>query len=150
MKFKINIIILVLLFSISFSCSSDDRDNTNTQEQNITGNWKPYAYEYKGKIYTVDECDKKGQLLINNDMSGVYEKYMMSSGSCINISSYSGNWTYDKNTLTLTLSYKENGVTKTLVKQVENFSDSELRTVDNSMNLDSNPGNDEAILTWKK
>lgn len=146
-KFKLNFII-ILLFTVS--CSSDDRENAATQEQIIIGNWKPYAYEYKGKIYIVDECEKRGQLLINNDMSGVYEKYIKSSENCTNTASFNGQWIYDKNTLILTLTYKENGMTKTLVKQVEDFSDSELRIIDTSVDLDNNPGNDQAILTFTK
>lgn len=147
MKFKLSFII-ILLFVLS--CSSDDRENSNDQEQSITGNWSPYSYEYKGKIYVVDECEKKGQLLINNDMSGIYEKHIKSSENCTNVASFNGQWAFDRNTLILTLTYKENGITKTLIKQVENFSDSELRIIDTSVDLDNIPGNDEAILKFTK
>lgn len=140
-------IIMLMCFA---SCSSD---NANVIEENvsITGNWKPYKYEFRGKNIMLDDCQKKGQILINGDFSGVYERYGLSTtGDCHKLDSFVGKWSYDKLYNILTLTYAESGENKTMKKEVDSYSTTELRIHDNSQNLDNVPGNDEAILVFRK
>lgn len=148
MKFIIGLIVMMSIVS----CSSDDeRSTTVIVPPNINGVWKPARYESKGKTYPLNDCEKKGQLLVNNDLSGVYERYdTPSSGGCNLLDSFSGKWEYDSMNKILTLTYSENGNTKTLKKEVEDFSTTELRIFDNNKNLDGLPGNDEASLVFVK
>ncbi|CAA7197152.1 lipocalin family protein [Chryseobacterium potabilaquae] len=150
MKFLTNLIVAMILVS---SCSNgDSREDTTFEIPNINGMWKPSRYEYKGKIYSLPDCEKNGQLLVNIDFSGVYEEFGKSSvdNNCNKFISFAGKWGYDAMNRMLTLSYKENGVTKTLTKEVEDFSDVELKIFDNSKDLDGIPGNDEASLIFTK
>lgn len=147
MRFFISLIAVLCLAS----CGDDDRDNSTTEiTSSINGVWKPVKYEYKGKNYPVGDCEKKGQILINTDFSGVYERYIKDdvSGNCVNPDSFSGKWNYDKLYNSLVLSYTEAGVAKTLKKDIEGLSDIELRIADSSKNLDGLPGNDEATLVF--
>lgn len=148
MKFIIGLIAIISIVS----CSNDDeRGTTVIETPNINGVWKPARYEFKGKIYPLNDCEKKGQLLVNNDLSGVYERYdTPSAGSCNLLDSFSGKWEYDNMNKILTLIYSENGNTKTLKKEVEDFSTTELRIFDNTKNLDGLSGNDEASLVFVK
>lgn len=144
---------IFVMMCLFLSCSNDENRGTTIMETpKINANWKPSNYEYKGKIYNLNDCDKKGQLLINTDFSGVYENFEKSSASsaCITLESYSGKWSYDNLTRVLTLTYNEAGAPKTLKKEIESFSDSELRIIDNTKNLDGIPGNDEALLIYIK
>jgi hypothetical protein len=146
-----NLISLFILIFITASCSNDEsRENTVIETPNVVGTWKPVRYEYKGKVYILDECEKKGQININDNFSGVYERYgIASSGTDCNLyDSFSGNWGYDNINKTLTLTYTENGIVKTLKKIVESFSNTELKIVDSSKDLDNIPGNDEAALIF--
>ncbi|MDQ0592812.1 hypothetical protein QFZ37_001181 [Chryseobacterium ginsenosidimutans] len=150
MRLFINLFIVIAIVA---SCSNDDnREDTVIQTPDINGVWKPARYEYKGKTYTVSDCEKKGQILVNTNFSGVYERYgISSSGTDCNLyDSFSGNWSYDNMSKVLTLNYIENGVAKTLKKQIEDFSSTELKITDNSKNLDNIPGNDEASLIFTK
>lgn len=142
---------LFIVFAVA-SCSNDDsRENTIIDTPDINGNWKPVRYEYKGKTYLLDECDKKGQILVNTDFSGVFERYGISaSGGCNLYDSFSGTWNYNNMDNSLVLTYNENGSSKTLKKQVQNISNTELSITDSSKNLDNIPGNDEAILVFAK
>lgn len=148
MRFFIGILLLVGVAS----CSSDDDANVINQEVQINGNWIPYKYEYRGKDVQLNDCDRKGQLAINADFSGVYERYAIvePTGSCNKVESYPGKWSYDKMDHILTLTYTEAGTSKTLKKEVETFSETELRILDNSKNLDNVPGNDEGTLVFRK
>lgn len=148
MKFIIGLIAIISIVS----CSNDDeRGTTVIETPNINGVWKPARYEFKGKIYPLNDCEKKGQLFVNNDLSGVYERYdTPSAGSCNLLDSFSGKWEYDNMNKILTLIYSENGNTKTLKKEVEDFSTTELRIFDNTKNLDGLSGNDEASLVFVK
>jgi hypothetical protein len=134
------------------SCSNDDaREDTFIETPNINGTWKPVRYEYKGKTYLLTDCEKKSQILVNTNFSGIYERYSENtSGSCNLFDSFSGSWTYDNMNKVLTLTYNENGVVKTLKKQVEDFSSTELKITDSSKDLDNVPGNDEASLIFIK
>jgi len=149
MKFLIGLIAIMGVVSCS---SDDDRSNSRAEEVNINGTWKPSRYEFKGKSYPVSTCEKKGQILINTDFSGVYERYEAGAGSgeCIKPESYSGKWAYDKMYGKLTLAYTEAEVSKNLQKTVEDFSATELKIADNSKNIDGIPGNDEAVLVFRK
>ncbi|MDR2237784.1 MAG: lipocalin family protein [Chryseobacterium sp.] len=148
MKFILNLIILLSLAS----CSNDTRDNSEEITLSVNGVWKPVQYEYKGKSYPIGDCEKKSQILINTDYSGVYESYIKDevSGNCINPDSFSGKWNYDKLYNILTLSYTEGGVPKTLKKDIEGLSDIELRISDSSKNVDGLAGNDDAVLVYKR
>ncbi|RNA63418.1 hypothetical protein D1631_16580 [Chryseobacterium nematophagum] len=150
MKFLMNLIVVMMLVS---SCSNDDsRQDTAFEIPNINGTWKPSRYEYKGKVYSLSECEKNGLLLVNTDFSGVYEKFGVSpiDNNCNKFISFAGKWSYDAMNRVLTLTYKESGDTKTLTKEVEDFSDVELKILDNSKDLDGIPGNDEATLIFTK
>lgn len=142
---------ILLLLGVA-SCSSDDDRNVTVENQNVNGSWKPYKYEFRGKDVMLSDCERKGQLLINADFSGVYERYAVaeSTGNCNKVESFPGKWNFDKLYSTLTLTYTEAGISKTLKKEIDGFSDTELRILDNSKNLDSEPGNDEAILVFRK
>lgn len=147
MKFLIGFFFLMCIIS----CSNDDDNNNIVDNVSINGNWKPYKYEFRGKTYMVNDCGLKGQLLINADFTGVYERYDLStSGNCTKFDSFAGKWGYDNLYSTLTLTYNEGGAVKTLKKEVESFSITELRVYDNSKNLDNVPGNDEAVLIFIK
>jgi len=146
-----NLISLFILIFIVTSCSNDDsRGDSVIETPNVIGTWKPVRYEYKGKGYILNECEKKGQIHINNNFSGVYERYgIASSGTDCNLyDSFSGSWSYDNMNKILTLTYTENGTVKTLKKVIENFSDTELKITDSSKDLDNIPGNDEAALVF--
>lgn len=148
MKFIIGLITITSIVSCS---NDDDRGTTVIETPNINGVWKPARYESKGKTYPLNDCERKGQLLVNNDLSGVYERYdTPSSGSCNLLDSFSGKWEYDNMNKILTLTYNESGNIKTLKKEVEDFSTTELRILDNTKNLDGLPGNDEASLVFVK
>jgi hypothetical protein len=146
-----NLISLFILIFIVTSCSNDDnRGDSVIESPNVVGTWKPVRYEYKGKVYILNECEKKGQIHINSNFSGVYERYgIASSGTDCNLyDSFSGNWSYDNMNKILALTYTENGTVKTLKKVIENFSDTELKITDSSKDLDNIPGNDEAALVF--
>jgi hypothetical protein len=146
-----NLISLCILIFIVTSCSNDDsRGDSVIESPNVVGTWKPVRYEYKGKVYILNECEKKGQIHINSNFSGVYERYgIASSGTDCNLyDSFSGNWSYDNMNKILALTYTENGTVKTLKKVIENFSDTELKITDSSKDLDNIPGNDEAALVF--
>ncbi|WP_170872107.1 lipocalin family protein [Chryseobacterium sp. RU33C] len=132
------------------SCSSNTDDNTIIEDSvNITGNWKPYKYEFRGKTILLNECEKKGQISINTDFSGVYENYnIVDSGNCGLIESYTGKWSFENSNLTLT--YSDGGNVKTFKKTVQSFDNFELRISDNSKDLDDTSGNDNAILVFVK
>lgn len=146
MKFFIGI----FLFMTVISCSSnDDNDNNAVESVSINGNWKPYKYEFRGKSIILNDCEKKGEISINPDFSGTYERYELSaSGDCNHIDSFGGKWSYDNSSLTIT--YNEAGTVKTLKKAVQSFTDVELRILDSSKDLDDTPGNDQAILVFAK
>lgn len=144
---------LFVLMTALISCSNDDsREDTVIETPNINGVWKPSRYEYKGKTYPLSECEKKGQILVNTNFSGVYERYGASTSGtdCSLYDSFSGNWTYDKMDKVLRLTYNESGTVKTLKKQIEDFSSTELKITDSSKDLDNVPGNDEASLVFTK
>ncbi|MDR6463315.1 lipocalin family protein [Chryseobacterium sediminis] len=147
MKFLIGLIAIMGIVSCS---SDDDRSNSKTEEVSVNGTWKPSRYEFKGKNYPVSTCEKKGQILINTDFSGVYERYEAGAGAgeCIKPESYSGKWAYDRMYGKLTLTYTEAGVSKTSQKTVEDFSATELKITDGSKNVDGIPGNDDAVLVY--
>ena len=142
---------LFILMTMVVSCSNDDsREDTIIKTPDITGTWKPERYEYKGKTYLLTDCEKKGQILVNTNLAGVYERYGDNTGNCNLYDSFSGNWTYDNMTKVLTLTYNENGTVKMLKKEVEDFSSLELKITDSSKDLDDVPGNDEASLVFIK
>jgi hypothetical protein len=149
MKFLIGLIAIMGIVSCS---SDDDRSSSIPDEVSISGTWRPSRYEFKGKSYPVSTCEKKGQILVNPDLSGVYERYETDAGSgnCIKPESYTGKWTYDRMYGKLTLTYTEATATKTLQKNVEDFSTTELRISDASKNVDGIPGNDDAVLVYLK
>lgn len=141
------------MMAVAVSCSgNDDVENTVIQKPNLTGTWKPQRYEYKGKTYPLSQCEKQGQILINVNLSGVYEKYgAASSGeNCNLLDSFLGVWSYDEFTKDLVLTYNESGAVKTLKKEIVDFSENELKITDTSKNLDNIPGNDEASLVFVK
>ncbi|MGH1519561.1 lipocalin family protein [Chryseobacterium sp. JK1] len=134
------------------SCSNDD-DNNNvvTNEVGINGTWKPFKYEFRGKNIALNDCEDKGVIMINADFSGAYDRYESgTSGNCNLSDSFVGKWTYDSLYNTLTITYLDGGVTKTMKKEVQSYSSTELRIRDNSKNLDNSPGNDEATLVFRK
>lgn len=144
---------LLIFIVIVLSCSNDNsRENTVVTIPDINGVWKPSRYEFKGKTYPLNDCEKKGQILINANLSGVYERFVVSdSGPDCNLyDSFSGNWNYDNINKVLTLTYNENGIAKTLKKQIEDFSSTELKITDSSKDLDNVAGNDEASLIYIK
>ncbi|MET3035354.1 lipocalin family protein [Chryseobacterium sp. NRRL B-14859] len=149
MKFLIGLIAIMGIVSCS---SDDDRNSSTIDEMSINGTWKPTRYEFKGKSYPVSTCEKKGQLLINTDFSGVYERYDtdIATGDCLKPESYTGKWTYDKMYGKLTLAYTESGISKNLQKNVEDLSSTELKIADGSKNVDGIAGNDDAILVYTK
>ncbi|WP_431610707.1 lipocalin family protein [Chryseobacterium sp. 'Rf worker isolate 10'] len=141
---------ILLLMSIA-SCSSDDDRTVVNENVSINGTWKPYKYEFKGKEIMLSDCEKKGIIFINPDFSGSYERYdASSSGNCNLFDSFGGKWAFDKMYQTLTLTYVESGVSKTLKKEIDSYSNTELRINDSSKNLDTTPGNDEAVLVFRK
>ncbi|RXM40321.1 hypothetical protein BOQ62_06320 [Chryseobacterium sp. CH21] len=141
---------ILLLMSIA-SCSSDDDRTVVNENVSINGTWKPYKYEFKGREIMLSDCEKKGIIFINPDFSGSYERYdASSSGNCNLFDSFGGKWTFDKMYQTLTLTYVEAGVSKTLKKEIDSYSNTELRINDSSKNLDTTPGNDEAVLVFRK
>ncbi|MDR6369564.1 hypothetical protein J2795_000199 [Chryseobacterium bernardetii] len=147
MKYFIGILLLMGVAS----CSNDDDNNVVTNDASINGTWRPFKYEFRGKNITLNDCEDKGVIMINADFSGAYDRYESSaSGNCNLSDSFVGKWTYDKLYNTLTITYTDAGVTKTMKKQVQSYSDSELRINDNSKNLDNTPGNDEAVLVFRK
>ncbi len=148
MRLFISLLILITVIS----CSNDETmENTVIEKPDINGTWKPVRYEYKGKTYLLTDCEKKGQILVNTNFAGVYERYgENTSGDCKLYDSFSGNWTYDNMSKILTLSYNENGNVKTLKKEVQDFSPTELKITDTSKDLDNIPGNDEASLVFIK
>lgn len=141
----------ILLFMGIVSCSNDDDNNVAANEVSINGTWKPFKYEFRGKTITLNECEDKGVIMINADFSGAYDRYEAGvSGNCNLSDSFVGKWAYDKLYNTLAITYTEAGVTKTMKKEVQSYSDTELRIRDNSKNLDNIPGNDEAVLVFRK
>ncbi|HBV15079.1 lipocalin family protein [Chryseobacterium carnipullorum] len=150
MKFFIGIFLFMTVISCSSNDDNDnDNDNNTVESVRINGNWKPYKYEFRGKSITLNDCDKKGEISINSDFSGTYERYELSPlGVCNHIDSYGGKWSYDNSSLTIT--YNEAGTAKTLKKTVQSFTDVELRVLDNSKDLDDTPGNDQATLVFVK
>lgn len=147
MRFFIGILLLVGIVS----CSSDNDNNVVEENISIDGSWKPYKYEFRGKTIMVGDCQQQGLIQINPDLSGVYERYDTStSGGCNKFDSFVGKWKYDKLYNTLTITYIESDTQKTMIKNVESYSATELRIHDNSQNLDNVPGNDEAILVFRK
>lgn len=149
MRFLLGILFLMGIVS----CSNDDNDNMSVDNNvAINGTWKPYKYEFRGKTIMVSDCELQGLININTDFSGAYERYEISptSGNCNKADSFTGKWSFDKLYNTLTLTYTESGVDKTLKKSVQSYSATELKISDNSKNLDTTPGNDEAILVFIK
>lgn len=147
MKFFIGI----FLFMAAISCSGNDDNDNAVESVNINGKWKPYKYEFRGKSIMLDDCEKKGEISINPDFSGTYERYDIStSGNCDNVDSFGGKWSYDNNNSSLMMTYNEAGAIKTLKKTVQSFTDVELRILDNSKDLDDIPGNDQATLVFAK
>ncbi|WP_347219787.1 lipocalin family protein [Chryseobacterium sp.] len=140
----------ILLLAGMVSCSSDDDNTPVMNNTNIAGSWKPSNYEFRGKTIALNDCEGKGQLVINADYSGNYGRYEKAGDNCNLIDSYSGKWSYDKLYNVLVLTYEEGNETKTLKKDVESYSETELRIWDESKNLDSSPGNDKAILIFRK
>ncbi|PIF47433.1 lipocalin-like protein [Chryseobacterium sp. 52] len=148
MRFFIGIFLLVW----TVSCSNEDNDNVVTENISINGSWKPYKYEFRGKTILLSDCERKGQILINADFSGAYDRYETDAvnGNCIKPDSFTGQWVFDKMYSILNLTYTEGGVSKTVKKEIDSFSSTELRIHDNSKNLDNVPGNDEAVLIFIK
>ncbi|WP_250253875.1 lipocalin family protein [Chryseobacterium sp. Marseille-Q3244] len=142
--------IRILLLVGMVSCSSNDDTPTVVDNTNITGSWKPSNYEFRGKPIALNDCEGKGQLVINADYSGNYGRYEMASDNCNLVDSYSGKWSYDKLYNVLILTYTEGTETKTLRKEVESYSETELRIRDNNKNLDGVPGNDTGTLVFRK
>ncbi|WP_312298530.1 lipocalin family protein [Chryseobacterium sp.] len=149
MKFLIGLIAIMGIVSCS---SDDDRSNTKVDEVSINGTWKPSRYEFKGKSYPVSTCEKKGQIHINADFSGVYDRYDTdaATGNCVKPEGYSGKWVYDRMYGKLTLTYTEAGASKTLQKSVDDFSSTELKIADATKNVDGIAGNDDAVLVYIK
>lgn len=146
-------ICFLVLAGMAVSCSdSGERENTVIPAPDLNGIWKPVRYEYKGKTYLLTDCEKKGQISVNSDFSGVYERYGSTgpSSNCTLYDSFAGKWSYDKVTKILTLTYQENGISKTLKIEIQDFSSVELKITDTSQNLDTVPGNDEASLVFTK
>lgn len=141
----------ILLLAGMISCSNEDNNNVVEEKINITGSWKPYKYEFRGKTIMVSNCQQQGLIQINTDLSGVYERYDVSTtGNCNKFDSFVGNWSYDNLYSSLTITYTEANVVKTMKKDIDAYSMTELRMYDNSQNLDNVPGNDEAILVFRK
>lgn len=140
---------VLILFFISCRDEPNHQNTTALEDYNkqIQGTWTPSYYEYKGKIYPVNDCQKSGRILVSSDMSGTYEVYDM-NGSCQNLNNYIGIWSYGTNGLSIT--YTENGVSKIKNLPFNTISDSELKLYDNSKNLDGLGGLDEAILVYIK
>ncbi|SEH27750.1 Lipocalin-like domain-containing protein [Chryseobacterium culicis] len=147
MKYFIGILLLMGIVS----CSNDEDNKVVVNEVGINGTWKPFKYEFRGKNIALNDCEDKGVIMINADFSGAYDRYEKGvSGNCNLSDSFVGKWTYDSLYNTLTITYTDAGVTKTLKKEVQSFSDTELRINDNSKDLDNTPGNDQAILVFRK
>lgn len=143
----------IFLLICAVSCSNGDDDNVVAPEPvNVSGNWKPVKYEFRGKTIPLSACEQKGHILINTDFSGSYDRYDTEAvtGNCVKPDSFAGQWVFDQLYSTLNLKYVEGGVTKTVQKEIESFSPTELRILDNSKNLDNVPGNDEATLIFIK
>lgn len=134
------------------SCSNDDdHHQAVANDVSINGTWKPFKYEFRGKNIVLNDCEDKGVIMINADFSGAYDRYESGvSGNCNLSDSFVGKWAFDSLYNTLTITYNDAGVTKTMKKQVQSYSDTELRINDNSKNLDNTPGNDEAVLVFGK
>ena len=149
--FYMKVFVGILFFVSIISCSSDNDSNNVDTYISINGNWKAYKYEFRGKTIALNDCEQKSAIVINPDFAGSYERYETStSGSCTNPDSFIGKWNYDNLYSSLTITYNEGGVTKTLKKEVQSFSETELRISDNSKNLDNVPGNDQATLVFRK
>ncbi|MCP1301020.1 lipocalin family protein [Chryseobacterium sp. S0630] len=148
MKYFIGILLLMGFVS----CSNDDDDHQAVaNDVSINGIWKPFKYEFRGKNIVLNDCEDKGVIMINADFSGAYDRYESGvSGNCNLSDSFVGKWAFDSLYNTLTITYNDAGVTKTMKKQVQSYSDTELRINDNSKNLDNTPGNDEAVLVFGK
>ncbi|WP_160136097.1 lipocalin family protein [Chryseobacterium sp. c4a] len=147
MKFFIGILLLTGMVS----CSSNDDTPTVVDNTNITGTWKPANYEFRGKTIPLNDCESRGQIYINTDYSGTYERNEAGAGDTCNlVDSFTGKWAYDKLYNVLILTYTEGNETKTLRKEVESYSETELRIKDNNKNLDNVPGNDTGILIFRK
>lgn len=148
MKYFIGILLLMGFVS----CSNDDDDHQAVaNDVSINGTWKPFKYEFRGKNIVLNDCEDKGVIMINADFSGAYDRYESGvSGNCNLSDSFVGKWAFDSLYNTLTITYNDAGVTKTMKKQVQSYSDTELRINDNSKNLDNTPGNDEAVLVFGK
>ncbi|SEM16554.1 Lipocalin-like domain-containing protein [Chryseobacterium taichungense] len=144
---------IIIIMVVAISCSGNDAvEDTIIEKPNLTGTWKPQRYEYKGKTYPLTECERKGQIVVNASLSGIYERYGVSAstGNCNLDDSFAGKWVYDEVTKDLTLTYNENGTAQTLKKEILDFSDNELKILDASKDLDNVPGNDEASLVFVK
>lgn len=147
MKYFIGVLLLMGIVS----CSNDDDNNVVVDNVKINGTWRPVKYEFRGKVIALNNCEDKGQLLINADYSGAYDRYeSATSDNCNLVDSFVGKWDYDKLYNVLTLTYMDAGNTKTMKKEVDSYSETELRIRDNSKNLDNVPGNDSAILVFRK
>ncbi|MDR2237783.1 MAG: lipocalin family protein [Chryseobacterium sp.] len=141
---------IAIFLIIGFASCDDDKDNE--AKLDITGTWKPSKYEFKGKTILLNDCEKKGVIQINTDFSGAYERFISEAvtGNCLQPDSRTGDWSVDNVYSTLTFRYKEEGTPKTLKKEIESVTNTELRVMDNSKNLDDIEGNDEAILVFTK
>ncbi|MDR6921902.1 MULTISPECIES: lipocalin family protein [Chryseobacterium] len=149
MKYFIGIFLLMGVIS----CSSDSDNSVVDEVVTVNGTWRPYKYEFRGKNIMLNDCEDKGLIVINNDFSGVYDRYESSATTddCTLVDSFTGKWTYDKLYNVLTLEYTdEEGLDKTMRKEIKTYSTTELRIRDNSKNLDNQPGNDEAVLVFKR
>ncbi|UKB80375.1 lipocalin family protein [Chryseobacterium sp. MEBOG07] len=108
----------ILLFISIASCSSDDDRTVVNENVSINGSWKPYKYEFRGKNIALNDCEDKGVIMINADFSGAYDRYEAGiSGNCTLSDSFVGKWTYDSLYNTLTITYTEAGITKTMKKK---------------------------------
>ncbi|NIF03997.1 lipocalin family protein [Chryseobacterium sp. Tr-659] len=147
MKYLIGIALLMGIIS----CSNNDDNPVVVDNASINGAWRPFKYEFRGKSIVLNDCEDKGTLLINADFSGAYDRYeTAASGNCNLSDSFVGKWNYDNLYNVLTLTYTEDGATKTMKKEVQSYSNTELRIHDSSKNLDNVPGNDDAILVFRK
>lgn len=145
--------IFLICFSVLFFFNSCRDENSTPSPSNIfnwVGSWKPIQYEYKGKVFALESCQKQGKILINNDMSGTYINYIYSGGSCNMLENLSGTWSYDSTSLTLRLSYVESGVSKTKNFMVSSISGNELKLEDYTRDVDGVSGIDDAVLVYTK
>ena len=77
------LIALVGLIALTLSCSSESEKSTNKNKELIYGSWKlSERFDENGKSLDIDECSKKGTLIIKPTGTYDYIEFEIINGEC--------------------------------------------------------------------